>query len=171
MAAIAALSVLGKVALASSAVSTGLGVFSAVSAGSQAKDAAEFNAAVSRNNAISAQQQAASEAKQISRRNRLLRSSRIARFAASGVELSGSVNDVMFDSDIQEEMDRRSALYRGELRSNAASSQAALFDTQASSATMNSALNASGTFLGGVGDGLMIANNPNFQRPSSSPTE
>lgn len=162
----ASLTALGIAAIASSAVSTGLGVYSSVQQGAQAKDAAEFNAAVARNNALSAQQQAASEAKQISRRNRLLSATRRARFAASGVELSGSVSDVLFDSDVQEEMDRRSALYRGQLRANSARAQASHFDVQGKNASSNAILNASGTFLGGVGDGLMISANPNFRKSS-----
>lgn len=151
-----------------SAVGTGLGVYSSVQQGAAAKDAAEFNAAVARNDALAAQQQGAFDARQISRRNRLRQASRRARFAASGVELSGSAVDVMFDSAVQEELDRKTAIYRGNLRSNRSTAEAGLQEAAGKNAQTSSFFQAGGTFLSGVGQGLSIASNPSFRSSSGS---
>ena len=164
----AALGALGVAAIAASTVSTGLGVYSAVQSGAAQKDAAEFNAAVARNDAIAAQQQAASESRQFSRRNRLRAATRRARFAASGIELSGSAEDVMFDSAVQDELDRQNALYRGELRAGRSKAEAGLQEAMGRNAVTSSYLNASGTFLGGVGQVASIASNPNFRKKGGS---
>jgi hypothetical protein len=139
-----------------------------VQAGEAQKDAADFNAAVARNDAIAAQQQAASESRQLSRRNRLRAATRRARFAASGIELSGSAEDVMFDSAVQDELDRQNALYRGELRARRSKAEAGLQEAMGRNAVTSSYLNASGTFFGGVSQGLSIAANPNFRKNGGS---
>lgn len=164
----AALGALGVAAIAASTVSTGLGVYSAVQSGAAQKDAAEFNAAVARNDAIAAQQQAASESRQLSRRNRLRAATRRARFAASGIELSGSAEDVMFDSAVQDELDRQNAIYRGELRARRSKAEAGLQEAMGRNAVTSSYLNAAGTFFGGVSQGLSIASNPSFRKKGGS---
>lgn len=160
----ATLGALGIAAIATSAVSTGLGVYSAVQQGEAAKDAADFNAAVARNDAIAAQHQAASESRQLSRRNRLRAATRRARFAASGIELSGSAEDVMFDSAVQDELDRQNALYRGTLRSNRSVAESAMHTAAGKNAKTSSYFTAGGTLLGGISSGVGIASSPSFQR-------
>lgn len=164
----ATLSALGVAAIASTVASTGLGVYSAVQSGAAQKDAAEFNAAVARNDAIAAQQQAASESRQLSRRNRLRAASRRARYAASGIELSGSAEDVMFDSAVQDELERQNALYRGELRAGRSKAEAGLQEAAGRNAVTSSYLSAGGTLLSGVGQGLRIAANPDFRKKGGS---
>lgn len=159
----ATLGALGIAALATSAVSTGLGVYSSVQQGAAQKSAADFNAAVARNDAIAAQQQAGFEARQISRRNRMRQASRRARYAASGVELSGSATDVMFDSAVQEELDRQAALYRGEIRAGRSRAEADLQTAAGRNARTSSYFSAAGTLLGGVSQGLSVASSPSFR--------
>lgn len=159
----ATLGALGIAAIATSAISTGVGVYSAVQQGAAQKQAADYNAAVARNDALAAQHQAASESRQISRRNRLRAATRRARFAASGIELSGSAEDVMFDSAVQDELDRQNALYRGQLRSNRSLAEAELQEAAGRNARRTSYMNAAGTLLGGISQGLSISASPSFR--------
>ena len=84
-----------------------------------AKKAAEFNSAVANNSAIAANQAAAYESRQIRRRNLLRLGSQRAAGAKSGIDITagGSIDDVIFDSAVQGELEVQAAEYAGAVQS------------------------------------------------------
>ena len=98
------------------AVSTVVGAVGAIRQGKAAEKAANFNAAVAQRNAQIARSQAKAEATQIDRLNRLRIGSARAAIGASGIQMEGSVIEVLGDVVVQGELERQDAIYRGELR-------------------------------------------------------
>lgn len=161
--------VLAVVAVAAAVAGAGVGAYSAIQAGENAKQAADFNTAVQKNNALAAQQQAAYEAQRVRRRNALVSGAQRAAFSKAGVDISGSVNDVLYDSAVQGEMDAIAALYTGKVRSNSDRAGAMLSTLQGDNAQQSSYYSAAGSILGGVGSGasagagyIQRQNNPTF---------
>ena len=112
------------------------GVVSAISSMRQAaaqKDAAEFNAAVNRNNAIAARQQAEADAKEQERDKRLRAGANRASLGGSGVSIEGSPLDVLGDIAAEEELDRLKIVHNGELRATGFENNAQLDTMRAKS--------------------------------------
>lgn len=155
--------VMTAVAVAASATSA----YGAYAAGQAQKKAADFNAKVAENNAVASQQQAAQQAQLIQNRNRRLRGSQEASLAAAGVDAStGSGADVMYDSGIQGELDRLTALYKGKVGANEQLSQAQLDRYSGRASAAAGMLGAGGSLLSGAGGAAHtyaeIADNPRF---------
>jgi len=129
----------------------GVGAYSAVQQGKAQESAEKYNAAVSRNNAQMASDKASFEANRVRKRNLLLRGRQRAAFAKSGVDLSGSPEDVLFDSDIEGQLDLLAVKYTGEVTSRAHAGQAELHRSAGRNAISNSYLNAGGAILSGAG--------------------
>ena len=137
--------------VAIAAVGTGVATYSAIAQGQAASAAAKYNAAVARNNALAAEQQSTIDADRIRKRNRLLFGHQEAAAAKSGMDLSGSIDDVIYDSSVQGEMDRLAALYTGKVSANAQEARATLSDYEARNAKTASYWGAGGTLLSGSG--------------------
>ena len=76
---------------------------------------AEVNAGISANNAAQARKEAKFEADRIKEKNTRLRGRQKALYAASGVQLEGTPNAVIFDSDLQGELEALVAIYQGDI--------------------------------------------------------
>ena len=150
------------VMLALTAVSTGVGVYSAVSSGKAQAESSKFNAAVARNNALVTRQQAEYDAARIRDKNRRVIGMQRAAIAGNQLELSGSMQDVLVDSAIQGELDVATAIYQGKVSAGNQYAQARLDERQASSAMSAGWLNAGATLLGGVSTGAGHWYNPDL---------
>lgn len=140
--------------LALSAAGTGATIYAQQEAASAQKDAANYDAQVAANNALQAQQASDYEATRIRDKNRRLLASSVAATAKNGIQLSGSSQDVLYDSSVQGELDAMAALYTGKVSANAQEAQARLSRMKSASIGASQGINAAGTALGGVGSGL-----------------
>ena len=154
---------------AASAIGAGVSAYGSYKQGQIAKDEANYNAAVSKNNAISSMQDAESsavagsaEAARIRSRTRRNADSQIAAAAGSGLQVSGSVNDVLLDSYIQGETDALLADYQGRAGAHRSGAEAGNFFNQASqqkragkNAARTGKLNAFSTILSQGGNAAM----------------
>lgn len=142
--------IIAAVAAVAGLASAGVGAYQSMSNASAQSDAAKYNAQVAENNAKQAQMEADAEAQKIRSRNRRIIASQKAQFAASGVQITGTVTDVMVDSATQGELDAMSAEYAGEVRSKALQSQAELDRKAASNASKAGIFGTAGYGLQGV---------------------
>lgn len=132
MAGIGEAGIIALIGVAVSAIGTGVGVATSVQAANDqakaAKAAGEFNNAVANNSAIAANQAAAYEARQIRRRNLLRLGSQRAAGAKSGIDITagGSIDDVIFDSAVQGELEAEAAKYAGAVQSTNYKSRGAM---------------------------------------------
>lgn len=138
-----------------------------VSAQSQ-HDAANYNAAIAKNNATSAAQQGEFDAQQIRDKNRRTIESQRNSFAANGiVPDSGSAADVRADSSQQGEMNALMAIYTGRTSANAYDAQARLQSMNASNSMTAGYIGIGGTLLSGAnsaGNLDATSKNPTFMR-------
>ena len=141
---------LAIVALALTAVGTGVSVYSSQEQAAAQEDAANFNAAVASNNAVQQQQAAEYEAARIRDRNRRILASSRADLSKNGVALSGSGLDVLSDSATQGELDALAAIYTGKVGANAQRAQSSLDRMAARNAAGTGLLNGIATGLSGA---------------------
>lgn len=137
--------------VAIAAVSAGVGAYSAIQQGKAQEDAAKYSAAVDRNNAILASQKSQYEADRQRKRNLILRGKQQAAYAKSGVEITGSPEDVMFDSAIEGNLDILATRYAGEISTRDYEGRARLQDLRGSQAASSSYFNAGSSILSGAG--------------------
>ena len=160
---------MGTAVVGSTVLGIGASAYGSYQQGQIAKDEANYNAAVSKNNAISSMQDAESsavagsaEAARIRSRTRRNADSQIAAAAGSGLQVSGSVNDVLLDSYIQGETDALLADYQGRAGAHRSGAEAGNFFNQASqqkragkNAARTGKLNAFSTILSQGGNAAM----------------
>lgn len=156
---------LPAIAVALTAVGTGVAAYGAVSQGQAAKEAGHFNAQVARNQATAEQQRADFEAQAVRRRNTIVAGQQRAAFAKAGVDLTGSAEDVIYDSAIQGEIDRMAALYGGATAAGYYRSRAKLSVFEGDQAASASYFNAGGTVLTGAARGVQTYNNAYINNP------
>lgn len=137
------------IALALTAVGTGVGTYAAVQQGNAADDAAKFNAKVAQNEAQNEATRTAFEASQIRRKNLIRSGDQRAAYAKAGVDLSGSATDVLFDTGIQGELEAMGALYGGAMASASLRSRARLSVLEGQNAQTAGYLSAGSTLLTG----------------------
>jgi hypothetical protein len=106
---------------------------SGVSQYSQAKSQAVYAKA----NAGIAEQQAQSQAQAIREKARRLSGQNRAAMGASGVDISGSFLDALADSDIDAELDARTALWNGKIEAMSQRGQARAAKARGESALVN----------------------------------
>lgn len=150
----------------------GVGAYAAVQQGKAAEDAAEYNAKVAENNAQAAADQAAAEALQVRRVTRLRAGAQRAGYGKAGVDLSGSAEDVFFDTGAQGELEALSALYAGATQSGYYQSRAAGSRFEGRQARSAASLNAASTLIGGLGTAAQLSyrmnSEPSFNTGRSS---
>jgi len=143
---------------------TAVGVWSAIAAANaekkrqkQLEQIARYNAAVARRNATIEEMRAGAEAERIRRKNLLILGSQRAAFLKSGVELAGTPEDVIYDSQLEGELDAWAVLYSGAMSSYAMKTRAqqsemeARAHAQAAGSAMTAGyLRAGGTLLSGA---------------------
>lgn len=144
----AALAIIGGVL---SLAGAGVGAYSTIQASNAQAKAEEYNAAVAQQNAQIAGQQAEYEAARIRAKNRKVMAAQRTALAKSGVQLSGSATDIMWDSEVQGELDAQARIYSGMLSSVGYQNESQLAKMNARSARRSAPLAAAGTILGGLG--------------------
>ena len=134
-----------------SAVGTGVSVYASMEQASAQEAAAKRSASIMRNNALTEMQRAQFEAERIRRRNLLIYGKQRAMMGAAGIEATGSAEDVIFDSQVQGELDAMAALYSGASSSNALRARATQYDLEASNASTLGTLSAVSHGMSGAG--------------------
>jgi hypothetical protein len=137
------------ISLIFSAVSTVVGIASSIGQAQQAKSAANYNAKVAENQAISARQEAAANADMQRRRSAKTLGSMQANYAASGVTLEGSPLEILEQSARESELDRQTILWSGESRAAGYEATADLERTRGKNAMASGMLSAAGTAIKG----------------------
>lgn len=125
--------------------------FGKIQEGRAAKQSADDNAAVSRQNAERVRQQTEAQKETQDRERRLRLGANIAAGGASGVGIE-SFGDVLSSSAMQEELDLLTLESEGLLRSRDFETQAELQKLQGRQALSSSIIGAGSTVLGGVSD-------------------
>src|SRR5262245_60300350 len=139
------------IAVALSAIGTGVATYGAISQGNAAEDAAKASARAENANAKAAQDAAALEAGQVRRRNLLRLGEQRATAAKSGVLIDDSAADVIYDTSIQGELEAQSALYSGATQASYYRSRGSLARLEGSNAKRASQIQAGSTLIGGLG--------------------
>jgi hypothetical protein len=141
-------------AAAASVVGSGISAIGMVNQGNAQKQMGEYNAKIQSNNAAMAIQQSQFAASQIRQRNMRLKGAQAAAASKSGLDLSGSVNDVMYDSAVQGELNAASQIYKGQVSADQYQSSGNMSEAAGKSASQQSYWGAAGSVLGGVGQGV-----------------
>lgn len=135
-----------------------VGAIGAISAANAQAQAAEYNAAVARRNAVSIRQQANTEALDQDAENRRRLGTIRAAYGAAGIDLAGSPLDVIHDTAIAGETDTRRVVYAGELRATEQDDSAVLATMEAKNSRTAGMFSAVGKLFGGVSSaGLSLA--------------
>jgi hypothetical protein len=132
-------------------IGTAMSVIGALQQGQQAKQSAEYNAAIARNNAIASQQQSAANAAAQQRKARMQMGTMRAGYGASGIGLEGSPMDILEQSAAMAELDRQNILYGGTLRTQGFTNTANLEEAAGENAESASYLKAGSSLLLGMG--------------------
>lgn len=142
------------IALAATAViGAGVSAYGMYAQGQAQKAIGEYNAKIAENNAIAQRQQAQAEADRIRSRHIRLQGAQETAASKSGLTLSGSVNDVMYDSSIESEMDALTAIYKGQIGANQNIASASLSRFEGDQAAEMGTVGAGATILGGIAQG------------------
>jgi hypothetical protein len=119
--------------------------------GQAAKQAGEYNAAMSERNAMLARQKAAEDERVFRTQTRRKMGEMRAAIGASGVTTEGSPFEVLEDSAAQAEMDALRIRYSGEMQATNFMADAQLQRYQGSASQTGSYFGAAGSLLGGLG--------------------
>lgn len=134
--------------LATTAAGAATSAIASSQAASAEQDAQNYNAQVAENNAVVSRDKAKYEADRLRDRNRRIVAEQRGEYLASGLQLSGTVDDVIFDSSIQGELDVMSAEYSGKIQSDANLAEAGLARKRGAAAKSGVGLTILGTAIG-----------------------
>lgn len=141
-------SAVGASTVASTAVATlGVGASALASA-----NAASYQADLARSQAKQAQEQASVKAGEVARESRQRLSAARAGALQNGFELSGSMNDLLDQTNRQGQLDYLTAVYDGSVQATGLNASAKLYKNQATNALIGGALGVGAKALGGVAD-------------------
>lgn len=136
------------IGLSLAAVSAGVGAFSSIQQSRAQEQAADFNAAVARNDALAEQQRLRFNVDRLREKRKRILGAQRAKFAAAGIDPdSGSARAVRIDSENQSDLDIAAARFGGRRRISRAQSRANLASVQADNA-------ASAGIIGAVASGI-----------------
>lgn len=139
-----------------SAAGTGVAVAGQLEQAAAAEKAAKFNEQVAQNNATQAMQAAQAEAAMVRRKHAATIGRANAVFAKNGLLMSGSAEDILYDSLIQSELDQMTAIYAGQVQSGYHQSQGMLARLQGESIKGALPYTISGELLRGAGRRIEI---------------
>src|SRR6185503_14846667 len=142
------------IALALTAVGTGVAIYGQQKAGQAAEEAGKAPQEADNANVQAAQDAAALEAGQVRRRNLLRLGTQRANAAKSGVLISDSPADVIYDTAIQGELEAQSVLYSGATQASYSRSRGAIARLQGENAKSAAKIQSAGTLIGGLSTGL-----------------
>ena len=134
--------------------------------GQAQKQAAEFNAAIAKNQAIAARQKAAFDASRQRSATADLLARQRAAIAAAGVSLEGTPLELLEATAEAGELDAQVIIYGGELQSAGFRSQSEL--SRFTAASSDGMLGAGATLLTGAGKTGLAAKQAGIGRPSST---
>lgn len=134
-------------------LAVGVQAFGQIQQGQAAKRSADYNAAISRQNAETTRQQTEARKETQDRERRLRLGANIASGGASGVG-SEAFGDVMASNAMQEELDLLTLESEGLLQARDFEAQANLQKAEGRQALTSSIIGAGSTILGGVSNGL-----------------
>lgn len=115
---------MAPIALASMAIGSTISAVGAIQQGQAANKAAQYNASVMEQDARRAQDEAATRAGETARRTRQALAATRAGAAENGFALSGSIDDLLGQTERQGNLDALTAVYEGRVRSDSLRSQA-----------------------------------------------
>ena len=127
----------------------GLQAFGKVQEGRAAKQSADYNAAIARQNAETTKQQTQAALDKQDRERRLRLGANIAASGASGVGME-SFGDIMASSAMQEELDMLTLESEGLLKARDYEASANLYKAEGSNAMSSAIIGAGSSVLGGV---------------------
>jgi hypothetical protein len=139
------------IALAVTAVGTGVSTYAAIEQGKAADDAAKATQQSEKRNAQAASDAAALEAGQVRRKNLQRLGSQRAAAAKSGVLIDDSAADVIYDSSIQGELEALSVLYSGASQAGYYRSRGSIAAMEGKNAKQAGYLKGGATLIGGLG--------------------
>ena len=157
-------------AVAASAVGTGVAAYGAIEQGNAAEDAAKRTQQAENANAQASMEAASLEAGQVRRKNLLRLGSQRADAAKSGVLISDSANDVIYDTAIQGELEAQSVLYSGASAASYQQQRGMNARAAGASAKSGSYINAGSSVIGGLGKTAGIYADTAGTRGGSMPT-
>lgn len=135
-----------------STLATGFGVASALQSGRSAQKAAEYNAAVARQQAETTRAIYGEKEQQQRREAAFIVGKQRAAGAQAGLGLGGSFADVADQSGVMAELDALNIRYTGEMEAKGLLSKAGLYSMEGSTARSGSYLRAATTALSGYAD-------------------
>lgn len=145
------------IALAVVAIAAATSGYAASTSMAAQRDAANYNAAVQKNQAAAATQQSQFDAQRIRDRNARILASQQAGYSKAGVDISsGTAQDVYYDSAINGELDALAALYTGRVSANNSISRAGLYGMEADNANRGRTMGVIGSVLGGASSGATV---------------
>lgn len=156
-----ALAAIGSAVGASAATATAVGAtvaattVSALGVGASAlasSNAAAYQADLAQSQAKQSQEQAALKAGEVARETRQRTAAARAGALQNGFELTGSMNDLLDQTDRQGQLDYLTAVYDGSVQATGLNASAKLYKSQATSALIGGALGVGSKALGGVAD-------------------
>lgn len=131
---------------------TATSVYGSIQQGRAQEQAAEYNAAVARNQAAIENARSKSEAQMIREKTRRIAGAQRAALAASGQELtSGTALELQQETAAQGELDYRRALWGGDVNAMAARQQAEYLQWQGGQASSAATIGAIGQGISGLG--------------------
>lgn len=157
----AALAGLGAAAGASAATATAVGATIAATAVSTlgvgasalaSSNAAKFQAGLAEQQAQQAQDQASVKAGEVARDSKQRLAAARAGALQNGFEITGSMNDLLDQTDRQGQLDYLTAVYDGSVQATGLKATAANYKSQASNAIIGGVLGMGSKALGGVSD-------------------
>ena len=129
-----------------------MGAIGSISQGQAAGNAADYNAQVSRNNALTATRVAAAKEEAQRRQVTQVEGEQTAAIAQAGIGFGGSAADIARQTRINEAMNALNIRYEGQTQSQNYRSQADLLSYQAGQDRTAGYLGAGSAILGGVAD-------------------
>ena len=152
--------------IATAIAGTGTAAVGQYQQGQAQKQAAEFNAAIARNQAIAARQKAAFDAKRQRSATADLLARQRAAIAKAGVALEGTPLELLEATAEAGELDAQTIIYGGELQSAGFRSQSEL--SRLAAASSGGVLGAGATLLTGIGKTGMAAKQAGVGRASTT---
>lgn len=156
--------------LAVAAVGAGVGAYSAVAAGENAKETADYNAKVNENAALDARQRGAVAAAEHAQKTRRMIATQMATASANGVQANtGTPLDIITDTAGMGKLDALRLLNNAGREAQGFNDQASLLRVQGQNAQTAGMLNAGAAILGSAATGLnSYSSTKNYQTYANS---
>lgn len=137
--------------LAIAAIGAGTAAYSSYQQGKNAEEQGKFNAATQKVNQITAQQQADADLGRIREKYRRIHSTQRAQGAIAGLTTSGSFGDLLYDTNLQEDLDVLSTLYQTKVDITGAEQRRKLALMQGAQGKQEGNLAAAGSIISAAG--------------------